>query len=165
MALEITSMTRKRISDAVRATPELEVCGLLFGSETRIDRATVCANVAADPRRTFEIDPVALFAALRAERSGEERLIGYWHSHPSGTTTPSATDAARAAPDGKVWLIAAGDEIAAWRAVAAPDATRFDNVALIEIKSPYAEGATAAGELRKAPSRGLQPGPGCAKEA
>lgn len=116
MVLEITSTLRAGLLKAARATPHVEVCGLLFGADARIDAMTICNNVADDPRRTFELDPAALFAALRAERGGGPRLIGYWHSHPSGTVTPSATDAARAAPDGKVWVIVGGDTIGAWRA-------------------------------------------------
>ena len=43
--------------------------------------------------------------------------MGYWHSHPSGDAMPSVTDAAMAAPDGKLWLIVGGDTVTAWRAV------------------------------------------------
>ncbi|MGL4314132.1 MAG: M67 family metallopeptidase, partial [Sphingomonas sp.] len=93
-----------------------EACGLLFGEAARIAEVSLCANVAADPLRHFEIDPAALFAALRAERAGGPKLIGYWHSHPSGKPTPSATDRAMAAPDGKYWLIVADGDVALWRA-------------------------------------------------
>ena len=92
------------------------MCGLLFGDDRMIEEAEPCRNVAVDPSRTFEIDPAALFAALRAERGGGQRLIGYWHSHPNGSTSPSATDVARAAADGKFWLIVADGRIDAWQA-------------------------------------------------
>ncbi len=113
------------------ANPSREACGLLLG-DARIDTATVTANVAADPSRHFEIDPVALFAALRTERAGGPKLLGYWHSHPGGNAMPSATDAAMAAPDGKLWLIVAGDAIGAWRSLD----TGFDRVELVS--SPVA---------------------------
>lgn len=103
--------------ESARAAP-LEACGLLFGSDAGITGWQAAANVAEAPDRRFEIDPAALIAALRAERAGGAKLAGYWHSHPSGDATPSATDAAMAAPDGKIWLIV-GREIAAWRATAA----------------------------------------------
>ena len=57
------------------------------------------------------------FAALRAERAGGPKLVGYWHSHPSCNPTPSLTDAEMAAPDGKLWLIDGFNAITAWRAV------------------------------------------------
>jgi Predicted metal-dependent protease of the PAD1/JAB1 superfamily len=102
-------------AEAARAAP-LEACGLLFGSEGEITGCQSTDNVARTPERHFEIDPRALFAALRAERAGGPGIAGYWHSHPSGDATPSATDAAMAPPDGKVWLIVARSEVGAWRA-------------------------------------------------
>jgi len=95
----------------------LEACGLLFGSETHIDSFQVVENVHEAPDRHFEIDPAALFAALRAERAGGPKLVGYWHSHPSCDPTPSRTDAEMAAPDGKLWLVDGCHAITAWRAV------------------------------------------------
>lgn len=90
---------------------------MLFGAGGVIDAFQTVENVAEAPDRHFEIDPAALFAALRAERAGGPNIAGYWHSHPSGDATPSVTDAAMAAPDGKLWLIAGGDRVTAWRAV------------------------------------------------
>lgn len=101
----------------VAATHPLEACGLLFGDAGDIDGWQVTRNVAKCPGKEFEIDPARLFAALRAERSGGARLIGYWHSHPNGTAEPSARDCEAAQNDGKVWLILAGDDVAAWRVV------------------------------------------------
>lgn len=95
-----------------------EACGLLFGEGGAIDAASIAANVAENPLIHFEIDPAALFAAIRAERAGGPVLAGYWHSHPSGDATPSATDAAMAAPDGKLWLIVASGAVTGWQAVA-----------------------------------------------
>jgi proteasome lid subunit RPN8/RPN11 len=88
----------------------------LFGVDGRVDAAVATANVAADPIREFEIDPVALFAAIRAERAGDIQLLGYYHSHPNGLAEPSATDQASAAADGKLWLIVAGEVVTGWRA-------------------------------------------------
>ena len=93
-----------------------EACGLLFGSDAAITDWQAVENVAEEPERRFEIDPAALFAALRAERAGGPRIAGYWHSHPSGDPMPSATDAAMAAPDGRLWLIVAGEVARLWRA-------------------------------------------------
>jgi proteasome lid subunit RPN8/RPN11 len=95
------------------ASPDREVCGLLFGSAERIDAATATANVAAHIEDEFEIDPRALIAAYRAERQGGPRLIGHYHSHPSGSSVPSARDLA-AAQEGRLWLILAGGTAALW---------------------------------------------------
>ena len=117
MGLEISSTLLARLLAEAQATPEIEVCGLLFGTVDRIDAAMRCANVAGDPARTFEIDPAALFAAHKHARSGGPVVIGHYHSHPTGRAEPSATDAASAMGDGAVWLILAGREARAWRTV------------------------------------------------
>lgn len=92
-----------------------ECCGLLLGTGAVIDRIVPTYNVAAEPARHFEIDPQALIAAHRAERAGGPRILGYYHSHPTGRTEPSATDQASAAGDGKVWAIIAGGDVTFWR--------------------------------------------------
>ncbi|WP_343519354.1 M67 family metallopeptidase [Sphingomonas sp.] len=115
--LAISSDILNEIVQKCKAAAPREACGLLFGADGVISTWTETANVAADPLRHFEIDPAALIAALRAERHRGPRLLGYWHSHPSGDAAPSATDAAMAAPDGKLWLIVGGGAITAWRAV------------------------------------------------
>ncbi|QDX24818.1 M67 family metallopeptidase [Sphingomonas suaedae] len=136
MGLRISSCVIALIQQAAAEAAPLEACGLLFG-DGAIARASVAANVAADPTCRFEIDPGALIAALRAEREGGERVIGYWHSHPSGDAMPSATDAAMAAPDGKLWLIAAGGAVTVWRAGTAGLHGRFERVMEIEVVSQF----------------------------
>lgn len=92
------------VADAADS-PDAEICGLLFGTADVIDAAQPAQNVAADPGRRFELDPAVLFAAIRAERAGGPRLVGYYHSHPSGDPVPSACDAAEASEQGRLWLI------------------------------------------------------------
>ncbi|RZM10829.1 MAG: hypothetical protein EOP68_05345, partial [Sphingomonas sp.] len=67
--------------------------------------------------RSFEIDPVALFAAHRRARAGGQAVVGHYHSHPSGVPVPSARDAAQAMGDGALWLIIGGGEARLWRSV------------------------------------------------
>jgi len=100
---------------AAKAAHPNEACGLLFGAADAVTECAVTRNVAEDPTRCFEVDPSALFAALRGERAGGQRLVGYWHSHPSGDATPSQADAVLAQPDDKLWLIVAGETVRAWR--------------------------------------------------
>lgn len=108
-----------------------EVCGLLFGTPEHIAAAEPAANVHPDPARFFELDPAALFAALRRERAGGLAVIGHYHSHPGGRAEPSATDAAMAdSASGHLWLIVAEDEAALFRVVAGGALHgRFDRVA------------------------------------
>ena len=118
MALRISSMILERITAEAIASPDREVCGLLLGTGDRVLEARSCRNVAADPAVRFEIDPAALLAAHRRGRNGGPVPVGCYHSHPTGRAAPSPRDAADAAPDGGIWLIAAGGRVTAWRAVA-----------------------------------------------
>ena len=113
--LIVTSVVLATLLDAaVQAAPE-EACGLLLGVDGVASEARRCANLAANPRRFFELDPAALIAAHRAERGGGPALLGYWHSHPSGVPEPSAEDQRQASGDGKVWAIVAHAEVRFWR--------------------------------------------------
>ncbi|MGT2515879.1 Mov34/MPN/PAD-1 family protein [Sphingomonas panni] len=96
----------------------IEICGILRGTGDAIAVAQPARNVAADPARHFEIDPAMLFAALRDARQGGPAVLGWYHSHPSGSADPSLADAAQAAADGKLWLIVGGGTVRLWRAVA-----------------------------------------------
>lgn len=103
------------ILEAAREADPHEACGLLMGSETHIAAAIPAANVHPDPARHFEIDPAALIAAHKAARAGGQAVLGYFHSHPNGLARPSATDAAMAAGDGRIWAIAASGMVTLWR--------------------------------------------------
>jgi proteasome lid subunit RPN8/RPN11 len=129
MRLEISRSLLDRMYAAAAADAG-EICGLLFGDDRAITDWQQTRNVHPSSADHFEIDPAALFAALRAERGGGQRLIGYVHSHPGGRAEPSATDAAMAQPDGKLWLIVAEDQASLWRSRAGGAVHgRFDRVA------------------------------------
>jgi proteasome lid subunit RPN8/RPN11 len=115
MAFRIARTLLDRLIQEAMAAPDREVCGLLFGTDEGIDRAEPTENVADRPQDTFEIDPRALFIALRSERAGGPRLIGHYHSHPNGRAEPSARDLAAAEP-GKYWLIIGGGTARLWLA-------------------------------------------------
>lgn len=102
------------VDSTERAAPR-EACGLLLGTGAQIHTVTVTANVHPKPETHFEIDPAALIAAHRAAREGGPEVLGYWHSHPNGLARPSATDAAQASGDGKLWAIVASGEVTLWR--------------------------------------------------
>jgi len=96
------------------AHPE-EACGLLLGHGTCITQVRSTRNVHPTPQTHFEIDPQTLIDAHRAARRGGADVLGYYHSHPTGDTEPSATDRALASGDGRVWAIVAGGDVAFWR--------------------------------------------------
>jgi desampylase len=118
MLLRISSKSIAAIRAHAAETPGAEVCGLLFGTVEAVEAVQRCANVADQPEARFEIDPASLIAAHKAERAGEAKLIGHYHSHPNGVCAPSATDAAQALDVGRYWLIVAGTEIGLWYVLA-----------------------------------------------
>ncbi|WP_338467713.1 M67 family metallopeptidase [Novosphingobium sp. ZN18A2] len=102
------------LAEAAGAHP-LECCGLLWaGAGLDVARIEPCANVAENPADSFEIDPAALIAAHKAERAGEGRLAGYYHSHPNGRSGPSGRDRVQATGDGRQWAIVAGGAVTWW---------------------------------------------------
>ncbi|MBW8910948.1 MAG: M67 family metallopeptidase [Sphingomonas sp.] len=126
MLLTISSPMIAELLEAAAASPDVEICGLLLGRDDVVEAVVPCANVAGDPRDSFEIDPAALISAHRAARTGGAAPIGHYHSHPRGTATPSARDAAAAEP-GSYWIIIAGTDLRCWRAA---EGRRFDPVAI-----------------------------------
>ena len=109
-----------------------EACGLILGRPGVADELVPCANVAAEPRRCFEVDPAALLRCYKAVRGTDRAVLAVWHSHPDGPARPSATDASRAWDKDLVWLVIDGGggragEIAGWR----PDGDGFVPEALI----------------------------------
>ena len=113
--LPIPAKVYDQILSAARNAHPHETCGLLLGHAGRITIARETRNVHPYPETHFEIDPQALIDAHRGEREGGLRVMGYFHSHPSGDAYPSETDKASSAKDGKVWAIAAGEALMFWQ--------------------------------------------------
>ncbi len=95
---------------AARAALPEECCGLLIGTlapEHRVLRLVPAANIHAEPRRFFEIDPKVQFDTLRTLRQSKsgERLLGHYHSHPAGPALPSARDLAAVNDVDLAWLV------------------------------------------------------------
>lgn len=118
MTVSISRSLHDRLIGAAAASPDAEICGLLFGGADTIEAAEACANVADHPTDSFEIDPAALVAAHRAMRLGGPTIVGCYHSHPRGAASPSPRDAAAASPNGSLWLIVGEGRLCCYRAVA-----------------------------------------------
>ncbi|MDX3910024.1 MAG: M67 family metallopeptidase [Sphingobium sp.] len=115
MAVRISRPLLERIISLARAEPEREVCGLLLGDPEDISDIQIASNVADDPARNFEIEPATLLRAHREARMGGLSIIGHYHSHPGGSSTPSSADAAEALEDDVLWLIVGIDDARLWR--------------------------------------------------
>jgi len=116
MPVAISSELTERIVALAAAEPAREVCGLLVGTGAYVTGIVVADNVADDPHKRFEVDPAVHFAAIRAARGGGHGVIGCYHSHPSGSTSPSECDRAMIGQTGELWLITDGRTVRAWQA-------------------------------------------------
>ena len=114
MKLRVTREALDRMRAEASAAGEEECCGILLG-DGAVDEARPAANLAADRRRCFEIDPQVLVDAHREARAGGAAVVGYYHSHPSGPAAPSDRDRGMAAGDGRLWAIIAEGEVTFWR--------------------------------------------------
>src|SRR3546814_4938587 len=107
MTISISRALLNRILADAAKDSGAERCGLLLGEAARICDVRFAANVAPEPACHFELDPAVLLDAHRTARNGGSRVVGHYHSHPSGKAVPSSIDAECAAPDGSLWLIVA----------------------------------------------------------
>ncbi|WP_422343687.1 Mov34/MPN/PAD-1 family protein [Parasphingorhabdus sp.] len=117
MELVLSSAILEELQELARQAAPEEACGLLFGDNGTVSSFKATENVAENRLRHFEVDPRDLIAAECAMRDNGPGIIGYYHSHPSGTVEPSKTDAAMAAGDERIWLIINGQDAAAWQAM------------------------------------------------
>jgi proteasome lid subunit RPN8/RPN11 len=88
---------------ALGARPS-ECCGVLLGKEGEIVEAVRTRNLAQSANR-FLIDPEDHINARRAARNRGLDVVGFYHSHPSSTGEPSATDLAEASYPDHLYLI------------------------------------------------------------
>ena len=98
------------VAHALGARP-FECCGILLGKDDEIIEAVRTGNLARSATR-FLIDPKDHINVQRAARDRGLDVIGFYHSHPSSTGEPSATDLAEASyPDHLYLIVGLGSSI------------------------------------------------------
>lgn len=81
---------RDMVGHCIKEKP-LEACGLLSGRDGLAARCWRIRNAEQSPA-AFTMDGEELTRALRDMESLGERLLGMYHSHPSGSSYPSPFD-------------------------------------------------------------------------
>ncbi|MEZ3165084.1 desampylase [Halorubrum sp. RMP-47] len=103
---------------------EAEICGVLAGEHgTDGDNSVVtetyaAENVAETPEIRYLIDPEEQFELIETVEEAGLDVVGFYHSHPTGPTHPSETDAARATWPNHSYVICALDGypfVGSWR--------------------------------------------------
>ena len=103
---------------------EAEICGVLAGEHgTDGDKSVVtetytAENAAETPEIRYLIDPEEQFELIETVEQAGLDVVGFYHSHPTGPTHPSETDAARATWPDHSYVICALDGhpfVGSWR--------------------------------------------------
>ena len=94
---------------AVAASASAEVCGVLIGQRTPhvvIDVIAAGRNLHPTPQRHFMLDAQTLLQADTQARAAGCEIVGFFHSHPSGSALPSRHDLRDAWPHYMYLIIA-----------------------------------------------------------
>ncbi|HTH17219.1 MAG TPA: M67 family metallopeptidase [Magnetospirillum sp.] len=111
MILQTDTAQLKAMVDAAEAAWPAEACGLIIGRGkgqlVRVTRVVPAPNLLAASGDRFELDPAVRIQVERElrEAGGKDRIIGHYHSHPDGSSEPSATDRASAHEPDLAWVI------------------------------------------------------------
>lgn len=96
-----------------------EVCGILAGTDDRVERVVPLTNAAASPE-FYETVPEEQLAAYTDIYEAGLVALGVYHSHPASPARPSATDRTCARDPDAVYAIVslqdpARPDVRAWR--------------------------------------------------
>jgi len=105
-----------------------ECCGIMIGRDVSdgtcvrriVERLEPMANVfdAAQQRRRFAVDPVALMRAEKSAAAAGTLVVGFYHSHPDHPARPSEYDREHAWPFYSYVIVAvaqgAAGEMTSW---------------------------------------------------
>ncbi len=97
------SVLRDIAAHARRAAPD-ECCGLLVGTDSRIESSHAASNLRRSSTR-YLVDPADHFAAIRSGRKAGLAVVGAYHSHPASAASPSPTDEREATDPEFLYLI------------------------------------------------------------
>ena len=92
MALTLPRPFATRLLFEAQKKPDEEVCGLVGQDDDGRFYLHPVANVAADRRRCFEMDPQGQIRAMRQMREAGQSLLAIYHSHPDTPPEPSSRD-------------------------------------------------------------------------
>jgi proteasome lid subunit RPN8/RPN11 len=102
----------QRMIAACRTRLPFEACGVLFGDSAAADFGialpldfALARNSSFSPLDSFSLHPEDWIALFYEAQKNQRNIVGFFHSHPNGLSTPSARDAADALPWGTHWII------------------------------------------------------------
>lgn len=94
-ALSLSTAQLQAMIAHVSALAPREACGLLAGRNARVAKVLRVTNQAQSETR-YVMEPIEQLRAFEWIEANELELLGIYHSHPAGPSTPSPTDIAEA---------------------------------------------------------------------
>lgn len=77
--------------EQAKAEAPIEVCGILAGSNNRVEKLYKMTNTDRSSKR-FMMEPKEQFAVVKDIRSAGLEMLAIYHSHPETSARPSAED-------------------------------------------------------------------------
>lgn len=103
----------KDLVAACRSRLPNEACGIIYGStinEAVIGEGfAIVRNVSASPSRSFCFEPAEWVALYYEAQKNQRTIVGFFHSHPEGSSLPSAEDGLSWTPWGTYWIVSLAD--------------------------------------------------------
>ncbi len=91
LKLEIPTYIFERMLEQAKAQAPIEVCGILAGSNSKVEKLYKMTNV-DNSSSHFMMEPTEQFAVVKDIRSARLELLAIYHSHPETPARPSAED-------------------------------------------------------------------------
>ncbi len=91
-----------------------EACGVLAGRSRKVEHIYPCKNVSKNRTSRYAIAPEQLIEIFNDVGDRGLEILGFYHSHPSGPTSPSNIDLTEATWDGCSYAILHPGGIGSW---------------------------------------------------
>ena len=102
--LKIPNDILERMVVQAKAEAPVEACGVLAGSDGKIEKMYEMTNV-ANSSDHFMMAPAEQFAAVKDMRAAGLEMLAVYHSHPATPARPSAEDIRLAFTPGVIYII------------------------------------------------------------
>ena len=104
LKLEIPTYIFERMLEQAQAQAPIEVCGILAGSNSKVEKLYKMTNV-DNSSSHFMMEPTEQFAVVKDIRSAGLELLAIYHSHPETLARPSAEDIRLALTPNVIYVI------------------------------------------------------------
>ncbi|MEE8402072.1 MAG: M67 family metallopeptidase [Candidatus Hydrothermarchaeaceae archaeon] len=103
------------MEDHARREIPNEACGILAGRSNKVEKVFSCKNVSKNPSSRYAIAPEELIEIFNDVETCGLEILGFYHSHPSGPTSPSNIDLSEASWHDHSYVILHSDGMGSWR--------------------------------------------------